>query len=550
MMFFIINYNKFTFPWQQHKFATDRTLRFGRMCCVIYNKKRASRVVLQNSLAMGNSGARQWKESDEDREYVLISTEPGVETLSFNPAQSYLLAFGMNKQTSPAFRACELGNTAINCAHIIISPLKKKIALPRANSILLVPSADPDNCTLQGMKKTLQEEARKVGEEGAFFFHFSGHGIRVNNQFALAPSDYNRTQETCITASMLSKWLNEAGIKAKYVIISLDCCYAGGIAEALTKGSENIVPIPGLYVLAACMANETSASVESLGSSVFSYFLSHAIRTSVPFLSPGEFPLQQIHKKCRKLTKALTSLLLSYDRNAGIQKKMIRPQIAHFDPIVTSFSQQADATDTGGSIMSDGAFQLNHKSLVWLESCYAANTDDPGKSGGLVVLKEEGVLGEEHHELMITVLCFMLRSVALIQLDCNSSTVTSPTLYNIAYTQVANIIDSQCGVKFNNTAFLLGLDSYIDCLLPFHELNLEPLQQFRQDTRVGREGTDSAVSVTINLYESIKLLQAYFCIIQVPFEYLVCFSPILQDSPVHLQSGSKKWTPLDAFTTD
>lgn len=226
------------------------------------------------------------------------------------------------------------------------------------------------------------------------------------------------------------------------MIISLDCCYDGGIAEALTKGSENIAPIPGLYVIAACMASETSASVESLGSSVFSYFLSHAIRTSVPFLSPGEFPLQ-LHKKCRKLTKALlTSLLLGYDRNTGLHMKMSQPEIARFDPIVTSFSQQADTTDTGGSIMSDGAFQLNHKSLVWLESCCAANADDPSKSGGLVVLKEEGVLGEEHYELMITVLCFMLRSVALIQLDCNSSTVTSPTLYKIAYTQVANIIEA------------------------------------------------------------------------------------------------------------
>ena len=416
------------------------------------------------------SGVSSVGDKDTESDYVLISNHI-EETLSFEPSQSYLVAFSINRQTSPRFRHRQLNDTVVNDAFKVMSSLQERGAIPRNNANLVQASIEGELCTLAGMKKAFQAEAKKVGENGAFFFHFSGHGIRVSNdQFGLAPSDFDYTEETYVTASVLSQWLREASCRAKYVVFTIDCCYAGGLAEALTRGTGRLAPYPGLYVLASCTANEVSVIVGTLGNSIFCYFLSHVIR-QVKF-SPGQLPIKAVYERCKKLSTALSSLLLSYDRTAGVQWKTMQPEFAHStlsqsvlelsgegrdqpDAAVSRFSYATELYDKTGR----GAIPLDDKCLAWLEMTYIES------DSSLAVLKEEGVLGMEQC-LMDTVICCMLRSVASIQQACDPATVASPNVFITAYMHVVAAIDiMQCGAKFREREFALGLAYYLDSLL-------------------------------------------------------------------------------------
>ena len=55
-----------------------------------------------------------------------------------------------------------------------------------------------------GMKRTFQECASKVGPNGLFIFHFSGHCIKVGaDEWGLAPVDFDYSRSTYLTASVL-----------------------------------------------------------------------------------------------------------------------------------------------------------------------------------------------------------------------------------------------------------------------------------------------------------------------------------------------------------
>jgi hypothetical protein len=426
------------------------------------------------------------EETDAGSEYVLISNK-SEESLSFDPSQSCALAFCINRQTSPRFRHKQLSDTVVNDAFKVLSTLQEKGTVPRTNAKLIVAKLEPDSCTFAGMKNAFQEQAKRVGKEGAFFFHFSGHGIRVSNdQFGLAPVDFDYTENTYITASVLSQWLREANCEAKCVVFTIDCCYAGGLALALTRGSDKLTPFPGLYVMAACTANEVSVILGTLGNSIFCYFLSHAIQ-NVEF-SPGHFPVRSIYEKCKKLSIALSSLLLSYDKTSGVSWKTMQPELAQSTLTQTVLelsgegNEQTDAgimrfsyaTELYDSTSRGGIKTLNDKCCNWLELTYVDS------NGGLSQLREEGILGQEQC-VMDTVLCCMLRSVASIQLDCDSTTVASPNLYLTAYMRVVTVISYACsGAKFDVRECVLGLLHYQHCLQQ-HKIDTQSLLQLYRE---------------------------------------------------------------------
>ena len=163
----------------------------------------------------------------------------------------------------------QLGNTVVNGARKVLTALQENISVPRENAKLIKAMDDPrDDPTFAGMKKGFQEQAKMVGKEGIFFFHFSGHGIKLGgDQFGLAPMDFD-SENTCVTASVLSQWLNESSCVAKCIVCTIDCCYAGGLAEALTHDPNTLTQFP-LYVMAACTANEKSSVLYVLNTTIY-----------------------------------------------------------------------------------------------------------------------------------------------------------------------------------------------------------------------------------------------------------------------------------------
>ena len=395
------------------------------------------------------------KETGAESKYAFISNE-SEEGLSFDPSQSYAVAFSINQQTFPRFKDAALGDMVVNDAIKVLSALVAKGTLPLKNIQQIEAKKTPDSCTFAGMKNAFQEQAKRVGKGGAFFFHFSGHGIGpgpINDQYGLVPVDFDITENTFITASVLTQWLHEAGCEAKRVVFTIECCHAGGFAEALTRGSDKLTPFPGLCVIAACTANEESVALGTLESSVFCFFLSHAIQTEE--FSPGHFPVKRIYVKCAKLSTALSSL-----RIGG----KIHPELAHStQDLCEEGEEETDGEDQKFSYVAKlyvskregGKRSLHKKCLDWLKKV---------SKEGLSQLHEEEIL-EQERCVVDAVLCCMLRSVATIQLSCDPTTVASRNLYITAYMNVVTTINRmQPAVEFNLQDCMLGLEYYQDYL--------------------------------------------------------------------------------------
>lgn len=198
---------------------------------------------------------------NNNNQHVLLSNNELDDCLRFDPLQSSLLAFTINRLASPRFQKQSLGNITNDAAKVAMAIKEKGVI---RGSTFYEAKLQPDSCTFQSMKTIFQRQAQGVGREGVFIFHFSGHGIKTrNSQFGLAPIDFDFTEETYITAQVLSQWLQDAGCKAKYVLFIINSCYAGMLTEALTASNE-LHSYPGLYVMAACTANEISVAFNTL----------------------------------------------------------------------------------------------------------------------------------------------------------------------------------------------------------------------------------------------------------------------------------------------
>ena len=381
------------------------------------------------------------------------------EVIQLDPAKSHLLAFCINKQTIGR----HLDNTVVNDAHLIVSSLEDISVLQEENSKIITASANPDKCTLEGMETVFKERAKKVRDDGAFFFYFAGHGRKdTDNTFSLVPMDNDKPG---ITANMLKKWLQEAECKAKYIILILDCCYAGGIIEDVA----NVSFAPHVtVVMAACTANEVSFGIQTLGNSIFSYFLSHAISNTR--LPQSNFPVMEINDRCKALTKALASLLVTLDENGEPQPEYtVQPRVEVLRP--SSNSKPPNKLELL-KLLDHNRQCLHEKSLDWLDSC------GDEESGGLVQLKNEGFLEKEHHEVLSTIINYMMRSVCKIQLRWSQPTANEIEVFQAAYNVMKATIEKvQPDVKFNKTDKHYGLVSYIGAIP--HYLTLGELRKYK-----------------------------------------------------------------------
>ena len=324
-----------------------------------------------------------------------------------------------------------------------------KKAIPKENVRLFSASKDTDLCTFEGMKERFLDQARQVGKEGLFIFHFSGHGLKVGNEWGLAPADFDYTDATFLTGSLLNRWLHEADCKAQHILFTLDCCFAGGLAEELT--SRDIDLRPGLYVLSACTAFETSLVIGPLGHSIFAYFLAYALR--VFRYPPGKLPISHIFEECGALCMSLSSLLISYNPTYGLKFGTMQPQLRYFDLSTTIGNWVEESLKARTPIETASyhptlgryAFVLKYyKSergtqqnvlcelcLKWLDSI----SDDGSPLGQLY---KRGLLKDE---ILRAAVCSLMWSIASIQMVNDRKTVNDPNMFLVAFLHVAATFD-------------------------------------------------------------------------------------------------------------
>ena len=395
-------------------------------------------------------------------------------SLSFEPSESYMVSYGIDVQTSSKFSPDKaLRAIAVDDAKQIRDVLVQSEMVPRTNAFLYAASENQHLCKMSGMKKTFQDCARKVGPGGLFVFHFSGHGvvrrckIRRKNEWGLAPVDFDYTWDSYLTADVLSRWLSEAECKAKHLLFSLDCCYAGGVATKFCKFAD--LPVVGnLYILSACTANEETLVVGALRHSIYTYFLSHAILKLCQ--APGDFPLQAVFNECHTCSKAFSSLMVMYDDiSDDVTVKCMQPQMTVID------RRSIAVTDGRNRVRADGEinrFQYvvelyeRGRPCVWLDDKTLSHINSwilP--EGALYELDKRNFLSGRVLEAAI---CSMMYSIATIEISCDRSQerVRNPNLSIIAFLQVAAALDTFLGdVEIPQTTFFMAWMLYREVLI-------------------------------------------------------------------------------------
>lgn len=373
--------------------------------------------------------------------FVLVSNDP-PSSFSFEPSESYIVSYGIDKQTNPKFSAKTLSPITVDDAKQVLKALVDSGMVPESNTSLYAASKDLEQCTIDGMKKTFQECASKVGANGLFVFHFSGHGIRVQDtEWGLAPADFDYTQATYLTPSILGQWLSETNCNAKHVLFSLDCCYAGGIANELTQTTD--LSIKGsFYVLSACTAYETSLVVGSLGHSIFTFFLSVAISKLCQV--PGEIPLRRIFQECHICSDALSSLLIKYNSKGELEVSHMQPQMDVVNLVMDIIGEGEDQPDAQMNRFqyalelydrSKPILPLEDKSLAYIDT--------------VKILDDGGPLNELNRRHLLTgrvlqaAICSMMYSIAAIELayDSRHVKVTNVNLSITAFIHVVSALD-------------------------------------------------------------------------------------------------------------
>ena len=113
---------------------------------------------------MGQSGSRPsfHKLAKKDGgSFVLVSNGP-EECIQFEPAESYMVSYGIDLQTSPKYKYNTLSPLTIADAEQVLTALVDVGAFRRENGVLYAASKQPEQCTFDGMKVGFQEQAKKV----------------------------------------------------------------------------------------------------------------------------------------------------------------------------------------------------------------------------------------------------------------------------------------------------------------------------------------------------------------------------------------------------
>lgn len=388
-----------------------------------------------SSLLINHTATRKARDKSDSGDFVFVSNDT-PNSVRFNPSESYMVSYGIDKQTNDKFSAKTLSSITVDDAKQVIDALVDSGMVPRSNAALHAASKEVELCTIGGMKKTFQECAAKVGPNGLFVFHFSGHGIKVqSDEWGLAPADFDYTHDTYLTSYVLSQWLSEVDCKAKHILISLDCCYAGGVGKELTQSAS--LPIRGsVFVLSACTAYETSLVIGSLGHSIYTYFLSIAISKICQV--PGELPLERVFNECHICSKALSSLFVRYRSTGELEASHMQPQMDVFN--LKSFVGEllGEGTDQPDAQMNRFQYALElydrnkdilplaEKSLAYLDTVKALTDGGP-----LNELNKRCLLSGR---VLQTAVCSMMYSIAAIELACDDARHTKVSNVNLSIT--------------------------------------------------------------------------------------------------------------------
>ena len=126
---------------------------------------------------------------------------------------------------------------------------------------------------LRVLRQIFAQPFMKDGDN--FWFFFSGHGIRHNEQDYLMPldGDPEDVEHTGIPTQLISNYLRSCG--ADNVVMILDACRSGGkkSGEGIGKQTEAEARQTGVISIFSCSPDQYSYELESIAQGAFTYAL-------------------------------------------------------------------------------------------------------------------------------------------------------------------------------------------------------------------------------------------------------------------------------------
>ena len=222
-------------------------------------------------------------------------------------------------------------------------------------------------------------------------------------------------------------------------------------------------------MLASCTANETSLPLNSLGYSIFSYFLRYSLDRVQP--NPGCLPLSDIFTECRSCSEALSSIIICYDNKLGLKFGKFVPSVSAYAP--SSSDSELDsvpiqAVRRNNSFVfkyldsSERSPLLKKITTDWLESLRKLEPSP------LKFLKDRSLFEEGYDtegRILSATITLLIHSIASIELVYNSDNVTDPNLFLLAFVEVMAILDRMHqGIAVTPCHLLESIPYYIEAL--------------------------------------------------------------------------------------
>ena len=423
-------------------------------------------------------GAQASKEKDQppcallpDNRYR-VSYKVHREVISFDPKQSYAICIGMDRLEGMPERS--LGPLVVSDCKSLAEACTKYLRIPRDRVKQLVASEDP-SClfTKAGLSTLLVDCARSahVEEEGILVITFSGHGTTVVKdgieQVVLPLIDHTTERPEYLDGKDISQCVQTtAKFCGKNVLLVLNCCFSGGIAEWLQCNEGGEV----FRTIAACSAHQTSIQLNPLDHSVFAYFLLDALRRRRGISEPDQeqqegmsdskvhLHLHDIFTHIRDSSWALSALYVKYNKaTQSLQGFTMVPVVTSTLQQTTNEEDMLDAVETtdGPYEGSDGQGGLHFLQQRWKsfpkveaserrlpQNSYKWLRDQAKPNGPLATLYEQGHLVGR---VLQATICALSNSVASIHLCEKNPWNGRARLFIIDMTDIISVVESASG---------------------------------------------------------------------------------------------------------
>ena len=423
-------------------------------------------------------GAQASKEKDQppcallpDNRYR-VSYKVHREVISFDPKQSYAICIGIDWQKGMPERS--LGPLVVSDCKSLAEACTKYLRIPRDRVKQLVASED-SSClfTKAGLSTLLVDCARSahVEEEGILVITFSGHGTTVvkddTEQAVLPLIDHTTERPEYLDGKDITQCVQTtAKFCGKNVLLVLDCCFSGGIAEWLQCNEGGEV----FRTIAACSAHQTSIQLNPLEHSVFAYFLLDALRRRRGISETGQeqqegmsnskvhLQLHDIFTHIRDSSWALSALYVKYNKAThSLQGFTMVPVVTSTLQRTTNEEDMLDAVE-----MTDGLYegsdeqgrlhflQKRWKSFPKVEASerrlpqnsYKWLRDQAKPNGPLAMLHEQGHLVGR---VLQATICALSNSVASIHLCEKNPWNGRARLFILDMTDIISVVESASG---------------------------------------------------------------------------------------------------------